>query len=284
MKNKLTSILILGVVGATAMSARATDATDSIRSLPRPVTQTYSLEIGTHWSRSTYLSPLTYRGLDLAIAGEWQKAMPFAPERAMMDFYGRAAIYPNMLNPGGSAQMQGFEIEFFWGMGAYWKLPYSLTVGICGGPEFEGGTLLLLRNSNNPVGVNLSASLAARAAISWNGKLGKLPVTASWTLRTPMIGAFFMPDYGETFYEIYVGNHSNLVHVGFPGNHFRLNSLIGVQLDFGRTAMEVGYRILTDSFRANNLKTHQLSHSFSIGVIPHGLGRKKKVDEIRPFF
>ncbi len=259
--------LLIGVIACPNISA----VNDSIRSLPRPITAVYSLEIGNNRSRATYLSPLTYSGLELAASGNWQKAMPFAPERAYMKFDARLGGYTRLINPGGNALMQGFDVEFFWGMGACWQLPRSFTAGIAGGPELLGGVLVQMRNSNNPVNVNLSASLAANPYISWSGKIKRLPVQALYSLRIPVAGAFFMPQYGETFYEIYVGNRKGLVHASWPGNHFRLNSLLSLRLDFGKTAMEIGYRFITDNCRANNLSTRRNSHMFTIGVIPYGL-------------
>lgn len=256
---------------------------DSISSLPRPITAVYSIEVGGNRSRATYLSPLTYSGVEFAAAGNWQKVMPFAPDRAFMTFDARAAGYTRLINPGGNALMQGLDLEFYWGMGAYWHLPKSFTAGITGGPEILGGALVQLRNSNNPVNVNIAASLAANPFIAWKGRIRRLPVSAIWSLRLPVAGAFFMPEYGETFYEIYVGNRKGLVHASWPGNHFRMNSMLSLRFDFGKTAMEIGYRFITDNYRANNLSTHRNTHAFSIGVIPYGLGRNKTGKELRPF-
>ena len=250
--------------------------------LPRPVTSTYSIELGGAGIRETYVSPMRYDGIALALAGNWQKAMPFAPRRALMDFDARAAIFPRLINPGGNALMQSFELEFFWGMGAYFRLPYNLSVSVEGGPQLLGGTAIILRNSNNPVGVNLSATLAAKGELSWRGHIGALPVSAGVSVRLPLTGAFFMPGYGETFYEILVGNRSGLVHTAWPGNHFRINMLCAFRMDFGRTALEVGYRLTAENTRANNLTNRLLTNCFSIGVIPGGLGLKNRRREIRP--
>lgn len=272
-----TLILIAMISCSPDIMAKYTDcAEDSIRHLPRPVTSTYSLEIGENWTRSTYLSPYYYKGVDLAVAGKWSKAMPFAPQRWMMTFDARAAINPQLLNPAGNASMQAFDLNFFWGMQAYWRLPESFSVAVGCGPEFDGGAMVLLRNSNNPVAANICAALSLSAGVNWRGRMGRLPVSASWSLRMPMVGAFFMPGYGETYYEIYLGNHSGLVHASRPGNRLGINSRLALQLDFGRTAMEVGYRIITDRVSANNLVNRRLTHSFSIGVIPHGLKSRKK--------
>ncbi|MDE6272313.1 MAG: hypothetical protein K2M31_04835 [Muribaculaceae bacterium] len=275
----ITAILAIIISSSFSASARENERPDSTTDLSRPITSIYSLEIGKQWARSTFLSPYYYSGTNYSLTGTWSKAMPFAPDKAMMTFDSRIAAWTRLTNPAGNASMQGFDINFFWGMQAYKRLPHSITIGIGGGPELDGGVLTLLRNSNNPVSVNLSAAFSANAGITWQGRIGRLPVSATWSLRIPIVGAFFMPGYGETYYEIYLGNHSGLVHASWPGNHLRFNSRLAFQLDLGRTAMEVGYRMITDRMAANNLVTRQLTHAFTIGVIPHGLGRKSGKDK-----
>lgn len=262
------------------LALRAHAQSDTLTS--RPVTSVYSLEIGGSRVRSQYLSPMFYQGTDIAVTGNWQKAMPFAPSKALMDFDVRISGFPRLINPGGNALMQGFEMEFFWGIGAYFRLPHNFTVSIEGGPQAIGGAFAMLRNSNNPVGVNISATLAAKGQLSWKGNIKRLPVSASLSARIPMAGAFFMPGYGETFYEIYVGNHSGLAHFGWPGNHFRLNMMCAFRMDLGRTGLEIGYRLTAERTHANNLTNRILTNNFSIGVIPDGLGGKSKKSQIRP--
>lgn len=236
-----------------------------VDSIHRPVSASYSLEAGRRNVRSTYLSPNLYGGLDLAISGHWAKALPFAPHRAMMAFDARGAVWPRLLNPGHNASMQGFDLEFAWAMRAYWNIPHGFYVSVGGGPEIGGGTLLLLRNSNNPVGVNLHAALSLSASAGYSTRIGRLPLEILWCLRTPLAGAFFMPGYGETYYEIYVGNHSGLVHAAWPGNMFRLDSRLTARLRLGRYAIEAGYRYRTSTAKANNLVTSMFSHSFMLG-------------------
>ena len=95
-------------------------------------------------------------------------------------------------------------------------------------------------------------------------------------VQFPLLGAFFSPGYGETFYEIYIGNHKNLIHCGWWGNNFGIGNLLSLKLDFGRTAMEIGYRYDYRSSFANNLVLRTAANNFVIGVIPGGLGLKKK--------
>lgn len=244
-------------------------------SLSRPVTGVYGVESGSINALSTYLSPLPYKGADIGIYGTWSKAMPFAPASAIMTFDSHASM-GRMENPAHTALMLDLDLDFNWGMGWRKRLPSNFQVTCGGNIDANGGLLWLPRNGNNPVAARAFINLGADASISWRWKIGRLPVLFSDRARLPLAGIFFSPEYGETYYEIYLGNHSGLARFGYPGNHFSLSNLFSVNLDFGRTAMQVGYRFEADTSWASHINTHIFRHFLVIGVIPGGLGMKGK--------
>ncbi len=254
-----------------------------VADLPRPVTGNYALEIGRRSAVSTYLGPVAYAGTVYGASGRWSKCMPFAPQRAMMEFEARVEGGLSLLNPRQNSSMQSIDAEFAWNMRAWWRLPGGFALSVGGGPEIGAGALALLKNSNNPVSVNVAGALAAAASASWQHTFGRLPVVATLNLRSPLLGIFYMPGYGETYYEMYLGNHSGLVHCGWPGNHRKLAMHLNLRLDLGRTAMEVGYRLDWQRNSANHLVMRTLTNAFTIGVIPGGLGLKRPSPQVRPF-
>ncbi|MDE6010275.1 MAG: hypothetical protein K2F87_02350, partial [Muribaculaceae bacterium] len=188
-----------------------------------------------------------------------------------------------LLNPRKNSSMQTIGMEFDWNMRAWWRLPNDFTVSVGGGMELEGGAQALLKNSNNPVNVNVAVAIGGAASASWTHHFGRLPAVATIGLRTPLLGTFYMPGYGETYYEMYVGNHAGLVHCGWPGNRQKFDCHLGIMLDLGATAMEVGYRLAWQRSAANNLVYRSITNAFTIGVIPGGLGMKRyRGPQIRP--
>lgn len=121
-----------------------------------------------------------------------------------------------------------------------------------------------------------NVSLQLTGSVSKHFLIGKLPILVADRVRIPFAGVFFCPGYGETYYEIYLGNHKGLVHAGWWGNNFRIDNLLSFTLDFGRTAMEIGYRVNAYNQWANNLNTKIITNSFVIGVLPGGIGLKNK--------
>lgn len=260
---------ILMVLSPTAAVAQET-AMES-----RPVTSTYSIELGRKNVLATYLSPLHYTGTDFALSGAWSKAMPFAPESAIMHF-DATVNFSSLLNPAETAKMVGLNGSFNWGMSWRTQLPASIQATLGGTVGMEGGAYYLLRNGNNPVEAIANLSLALRGSISRPMTIGRLPILLRDEVSLPSLSVFFSPEYGETYYEIYLGNHRGLAHAGWWGNNFRINNLLSATLDFGRTALTIGYRFGAYTQWACNLNTRVITHAFVIGVVPGGIGLKKR--------
>lgn len=269
---KLLLFLTTLVAGYHACIASCVD-TDTVQS--RPITAVYSLETGRTHVTATYLTPLKYSGSDYTVSGKWSKAMPFAPEKVLMHF--DAGIgWTSALNPAGNSKMIGLDIDFRWGMDWRKRLPCGLQITAGGGAGVSGGALYLIRNGNNPVEALADVSLALHASVSKPVKLGKLNLLLQDECWMPSLGIFFSPEYGETYYEIYLGNRKGLVHAGWWGNNFRIDNHLSSTIDFGKTSLSLGYRFSVYSQWACNLNTRIFTHAFTIGVVPGGLGLAKK--------
>ena len=265
------AFLVPAVVSLSAIPLSAAE-TDT---LPRPVTSVYRLEAGASSAQSTYLSPVKYTGSGFTLSGEWSKAFNKCPDHIVMRFAG-SGTFRDMLNPASTARMLGIEAMFNWGMAWRQRLPHDLQISAGADIEISGGALYLPRNGNNPVTAMAFAGLDLNFSIGWHSRIGRLPFVVSDRIAIPSLGTFFSPQYGESYYEIYLGNHKGLAHCGWWGNHFGIDNLLSVKLDFGRTAMEIGYRYRLHTEYANGLNTHVITNAFVIGIIPHGLGLKKR--------
>ena len=229
----------------------------------RPVTGVYSFELGRTSVLATYLSPLKYSGTQFSLSGSWSKALPFNPENAVMQF-DAMANFCNLLNPPQTARMVGLTSGISWNMSWRKKLSGNFQFTLGGGLDIYGGAYYLLQNSNNPVQAMANFSLNLAVSVSKHIILGKLPLLITERVLLPSLGVFFCPGYGETYYEIYLGNHKGLAHAGWWGNNFRIKNLLSFTLDFGRTAMSIGYRFEAYTQWANNLNTKIFSNSLVI--------------------
>lgn len=279
--NRWLAVLLFGCF-SLALGAQ-TAREDSIRALPRPVEGFYRLEIGGRQALSTYLSPFYYSGTSYAVSGFWTKALPRNPEHLAMGFEGRIS-FSDLLNPAHTAREIDFHANVQWGLDWQKRFSGGWLVSAGGAVGVYGGMLYLPRNGNNPVDAQFAAGISARGFASKVLRIGRLPILVSDRLSIPLFSGFFRQDYGESYYEIYLGNHAGLAHFGWPGNRFGIDNLLSVTLDFGRTAMEVGYRFSMQNERANNLTTRMFNNAFVIGVIPGGLGLKQNRKAITPLY
>lgn len=261
------AISSLAIALATALCANAHNDTICCEQ-SRPITSIYSLEIGGTRTISTYLSPLYYEGTSYSLSGSWTKDFQRWSDRCVMRFESQID-FQTALNPAQTARMYGLTANFAWGLS--WRKHLSRNWQVTVGPMVDayGGALYLNRNGNNPVSALASVGLDVAASIRWKGHFGKLPVEIADEVRIPTLSAFFSPEYGESYYEIYLGNHSGLIHCGWWGNAFGINNLLSLKMNFGSTGMIVGYRLDFRRFNANNLDNQILRNAFVIGIIPN---------------
>lgn len=231
----------------------------------RPVTSSYTYEIGGATLANTYLTPLKYKGWDMALNYERMQAMKFNPEKWVMRL--TAGIDLNRTdNPAKNATMWRLVADFSWGMTYRFKLPHNITLAGGGSTSLDLGCVYNARNGNNPVAVEAAWTVNLTGYASWNVKIGRLPVTLRYQPTIPLTGVFFSPDYGELFYEIYLGNHSGLAHCAWWGNYFRMENLVTADMHLGATSLRVGFRNNILSTSINDITTRTITYSAVIGV------------------
>lgn len=235
--------------------------------LLRPVTAAYTIELGSSHLTDTYLTPLRYKGLSTAIGYERLQAMRFSPECWVMQLQGRLGLNRDE-NPARNATMWDLDLRLSWAMMHRWRSHAvdGLQLWLGGETSLEVGALYLARNGNNPVSAKASWTIGLTGAAVYSFKVGRLPVTLRYQPSLPLTGVFFSPDYGELYYEIYLGNRSGLAHAAWWGSYFRFNNLLTADLRLGATNLRLGYRADVLSTKVNNIVTRRIGHTFVIGL------------------
>jgi hypothetical protein len=228
----------------------------------------YSFEVGGVRDISTYLSPLYYHGTDYAISGSWQiGAGDFTRKAKKLPMRFEADIhFQDMLNPAKTASMLGAVAHIGYGIAPIWQVGPHWRLSAGGAVDLYGGALWLTRNGNNPVTALASVGLDITGSAAYRFRIKRLPITVEDRISIPTLSAFFCPEYGESFYEISLGNRSGLAHFGWWGNAIGVNNLLSATLHLGRCSLLVGYRLGLRTFNANHLTTQLLNNSFLIGI------------------
>lgn len=277
---KLTTRILATLVLAT--SCLYSSAQDSLQvEVLRPSISSFTAEVGGASILDTYLTPIRYHGVNTRLAYEGLRAMKFSPDRWIMQ--GVTAVeYANVQNPAGNHTMHSLMIDAKWGMMHRWNDVFTprLTLHLGGSPQLRGGVIYNAYNSNNPVSAKIRLSLNLSAMASYHINVGRVPVTLRYQATLPTIGAFFSLDYGEAFYELYVGNTQGIVNVGWWGNRFDMENLLTADLHLGNSVLRLGYRNLIETSWVHNLNTQIFTHGFVIGISGEWLqlgARQKKL-------
>lgn len=260
----MTKRFLLLLLTAIMCLPRA-EADESTVPAGRPITSLYGIEAGGLNSTNTYLNPLPFTGWSLGLFGGWGKEMKQNPEHLVMAFTADIGMSRG-LNPAKSGQLLSATFHFGWGPAYRLKLPYNLTLTAGGALDLFAGINYLSLNSNNPVNIMAYTGIDVTTGLSETFKIGRLPVTIADRVSLPTLGAFFMPGYGETLYEIYLGNRSGLAHFGWWGNCFGINNHLSFTMHFGKRSLSVGYRLNVRTFHANNLVTQYVRNAFTIAL------------------
>ena len=233
----------------------------------RPAAVSVTLDAGGLRNLDTYLSPLRYGGQHVRVGFERFRAARFRSERRVNQI--AAGIgYDHLQNPAGNNTVHTLLADFDWRMMRRWDNVFvdGLRLYAGGGMGFDGGVAYNPRNSNNVCSPQIWLNAGISGMAVYGMKLGRLPLTLRWQVVMPVAGVFFLPDYDQTFYEIYLGDRDNIVHCGWWGNRFDMRNLLAVDLHFGCTSLRIGYRGQIETSYVNNLNYHFFTHSAVIGV------------------
>lgn len=250
-----------------ALPLRAQEAevmTDSVAPL-RPVFAAYTAEFGSAHLADTYLTPLKYDGWHAGFDYARYQAMRFAPHDWSMRLHFNLGL-DKTDNPARNATMWSIMLTADWGMMRKFRPVSGLTLAVGGSTGVEVGCLYNARNGNNPASAKAAWTVNLTGYAAYRLNLGKLPVTLMYHPTLPVSGVFFSPDYGELYYEIYLGDTSGLTHCAWWGNYFELDNLLTADLHFGSTNLRVGYHGKLFSSKVNHITTNMFTHSVVLGV------------------
>lgn len=244
----------------------------------RPIESVVSVEAGSGSVLDTYVNPLECRGSSWALRGAWGKALPASPERLRMEFdAGINTMFTE--SPSHSSSIYDLSLDFSWWLLRRWSLPWRLTLDVGGGPGIYAGVVYMPGGGNNPASAKMQLSLALKAGVWRQFRIGRTVMRIGEQFSLPSLGVFFSPQYGESYYEIWMGNHSGLARFGWWGNNFCISNLMSVDFQFGRHALRLGYSFRCHSSWVSHINTQIMSHSIVVGFIPEGfLSKNKNID------
>lgn len=215
----------------------------------------------------SYLTPITYEGLDLAMTYEAMRPTRFSPDKWLWQLQ-VGADYNHVENDARNNHLDKLLGDISFDMQRQWKGVIARRMNLSVGPmtHVRAGIIYNPVNSNNMVSVRAQWNVGVTGMATYNTRLWRKSITLRYQAQLPVAGVFFAPEYDESYYEIYLGNHRNLAHLGWWGNRIDMTNYVGADLHLGKTTLRLGYRMRLEHWSVNNLKVHDVSHSLVLGI------------------
>jgi hypothetical protein len=235
---------------------------------PNPLTtnNTITASVGSANMYDTYLSPLEYKGTSIRLMYEQMRRTAWFNYR----FYKQQIVELDLAqayNPAKNALEYWLLANYR--IGGHYSL-YStdaFRLGLGGLWDVNGGVLYNERNGNNPASArgytNLNLSITASYKLKW--------FAVRWQLDSPFMGMLFSPKYGQSYYEISLGNSVGVVNFASLHNQRALRSYLTVDVPINKYTIRVGYLGSWYQTKVHDIQAHHYTNSFVIGFPIEGV-------------
>ena len=240
--------------------------TDGAAPAPRSVNEATMISLGSRYVKNTYLSDVGYDGTGIGITNERMRLIndSWSRRRAFrIDF-------ASIRNPAGTSSGYAAFLDYSYAVHRRFE-PGSidglrLLVGATGRTML--GTVYRSQGGNNPAALHLENDLGLSLAALYSFDLSRrFPVTLRWQADLPLVGIFFSPHYGQSYYEIFtLGHRDGIVCFGSLHNRFALRSLLTADMPVGPLTVRIGYEADIYRSHVNGIRTHYIGSSLLLGV------------------
>lgn len=231
---------------------------------------TFMLGAGSSNMYDTYLSPLKYSGYSLRLMYE-----------QMRDTYwlgGRFRKQQMVEAEFASGQNPIQNAREYWGrvryqLGGHYRFyeTQGLKLNAGGYWDVNAGGLYNERNGNNPATGRIYTNLNLSVLASYKWK----KYAVRWQIDTPFVGMLFSPKYGQSYYEISLGNTVGIVNFASFHNQRALRNFITLDIPFNSYIVRVGYLGDWYQTKVQGIQTHHYTHSFVIGFPLEGVKQSR---------
>lgn len=256
-------LFFCGLCWCTASLAQTSNANGQEISL---VYRSSLLGVGSFSARDSYLSPLEYTGYSLYAQSE-RMSMIRRFDNKVSQQHLLNILFSSTKNVTETATDYTAMVDY--GYAQHYHFRPSTAWHLLAGAQLfvYGGAVYNTRNGNNPVAAKAGASLNLSGIANYNFKLKRLPVSLKYQGVVSTLGASFSPHYGQSYYEISLGNHEGLLHFTRWGNFLYARNLFTVELPVSSLTLRLGYQHYLYNTHLSKLKTQLSSHAFMLGFV-----------------
>lgn len=273
MKLYKTVLLCSLLLGAPALKAQETEnnVAQQLRadsaSRNRIITRATMYGVGFTNVFDTYLSPQEYKGIDFRISRESMRMTRLMGGNVSLQTFFQADLGYTHNKVDNNNTFSGLAN---WNYGLHYNFPITSNFKLLAGGvgDFNGGFVYNLRNGNNPAQARAYINLAASGMAIWELRIKNRPITLRYQVNLPLAGIMFMPNYGQSYYEIFtLGHWDGVVNFTSLHNQPSLRQMLAADFPVGRARMRLAYIWDAQQSKVNEIKTHTYSHVFMVGFV-----------------
>lgn len=268
----LTSYILSPVtIEAEATIKQSVCLDDSPPPIPLTTNNAISVSVGGANMYDTYLSPLEYKGYSIQLMYEQMRRTTWFNHR----FYKQQVFELDFAKGDSPAK----NVAEYWGLfsyrlGGHYSIHNTdrLRVGVGGLWDLNAGVLYNERNGNNPASARGYTNLNLSAMVSYKFKRFAL----RWQIDTPFAGILFSPKYGQSYYEISLGNSVGVVNFASLHNQRAVRNYFSIDIPIQNYIVRLGYLGSWYQTKVHNIQTHHYTNNFVIGFPLEGVKKPKE--------
>lgn len=213
-----------------------------------PVTNVLYAFYSGQWLSDSYLSPLTYDGWNAGAGGEWWRESRFYGWRRIGSLQ---ALGGKIIQSQHHNSISYFDIQGGWGMNHSWLYDTGASKGINGsslevyvGPYLDLDFMMknISSNVNKPYSFDMGIDAELMAGVSYRFYHNKQAYRVLYEGRINALGVMWMPDYGESYYEVTEKVLKSSVSFAYPGNRQFIHQQMAMDFQFKKYIWRVGVR------------------------------------------
>jgi len=258
---KKHAVLLLACLAAFPMLAKQTGDTTFLLTTTRSMYGLSAVEL-----YDGYLSDLPYNGLSFNYHNDQGRYLSVdVTEVSLHDYYdvsiGATANEPQ------TAMISYLGFDYKWGALYNFK-PLSDF-------KFAAGTLIGAnstfkynnRNVNNPFNMDLACNLYLAGSVTYDVPVLGRVFRMKADVRTPVIGCFFTPMRGESYYELFsLGNYDDAFHFSSLHNKNGIEVMYLLDVPLNHTTLSFGIKASNTKYAANDMIFKQNELSLLVGL------------------
>ncbi|MDR2085825.1 MAG: DUF3316 domain-containing protein [Dysgonamonadaceae bacterium] len=220
--------------------------------------------IGSASVYDTYLSPLEYKGVNFGALYEQMEMTGWLSGRivAQQLLFFELSTTENLT---GTASNYAGNLEYSYGL--YYRFKPVHRFRFFAGMQADAllGFIYNSRNGNNPATAKVNLNLNLSGMATYHFRIKRQPVQLRYQLNLPAIGSLFSPQFGQSYYEIGLGDGQPLFHLASFHNQRIINQLFSIELPLHSSILRLAYVNRLYETQINSLDTRTVSHSFYVG-------------------